>query len=98
MRDRFSPRAPQLIDRIPHDDDAWLFWVTKHGVRMTGMPAWDTILSDGEIWAVVAFIKHSDRLPPETAAAWRRFATAPGAIQEHTPEQHEHGPAAAHEK
>jgi hypothetical protein len=26
--------TPQLINRIPHDDDPWLFWVTKHGVRM----------------------------------------------------------------
>ena len=41
MRDKFNPPVPQLINRIPHDDDAWLFWVTKHGVRMTGMPAWD---------------------------------------------------------
>src|SRR2546423_1404859 len=32
MRDKFSPPVPQLIDKIPHDDDAWLFWVTKHGV------------------------------------------------------------------
>ena len=38
--DKFSPPAPQLINKIPHDDDAWLFWVTKHGVRMTGMPSW----------------------------------------------------------
>jgi len=95
MRDRFSPPAPQLINRIPHEDDAWLFWVTKHGVRMTGMPAWDRIMSDKEIWAVIAFIKHSDRLPPEADAAWRRFASEPGHIEEHTPEQHEHSPAGA---
>ena len=86
MRDRFSPPVPQLINRIPHDDDAWLFWVTKHGVRMTGMPAWDTVMSDEEIWRVVAFIKHSDRLPPETEAAWHRLAAEPGHIHEHTPE------------
>src|SRR4051794_14438653 len=39
MRDKFSPPVPQLVDKVPHDPDAWLFWVTKHGVRMTGMPA-----------------------------------------------------------
>ena len=87
MRDRFSPPVPQLINRIPHDDDAWLFWVTKHGVRMTGMPAWDTVMSDEEIWRVVAFIKHSDHLPPETESAWHRLATEPGHIHEHI---HEH--------
>src|SRR4051812_34327842 len=50
MRDKFSPPAPQLINRIPHDEEAWLFWVTKHGVRMTGMPTWTGILSDDEMW------------------------------------------------
>jgi len=90
MRDRLNPPAPQLINRIPHDDDAWLFWVTKHGVRMTGMPEWDGVLSDDEIWKIVAFVKHSDRLPPEAQAAWQRSAATPGRIDEHTPEQHQH--------
>ncbi len=74
MRDKFNPPVPQLVNRIPGDEDAWLFWVTKHGVRMTGTPAWTGILSDEEIWKVVAFIKHSDKLPPEAAAAWKRLA------------------------
>jgi thiosulfate dehydrogenase len=88
MQNRFNPPAPQLINRIPHDDDAWLFWVTKHGVRMTGMPSWDTIMSDEEIWMVVSFIKHSDKLPPEVTAEWEKMASTPGEIEEHTPEQH----------
>ncbi len=92
MRDNFSPPVPQLINKVPHDDDAWLFWVTKHGVRMTGMPAWTGILSDEEIWRVVAFIKNSDRLPPETQAAWQQLASTPGEIEEHTREQHQRPP------
>jgi thiosulfate dehydrogenase len=92
MRDKFNPPVPQLVDRIPHDDDAWLFWVTKHGVRMTGMPSWDGVMSDEEIWKIVAFIKHSDKLPPETQAAWQKLAATPGQIEEHTPEQHVHTP------
>jgi mono/diheme cytochrome c family protein len=93
MRDKFSPPTPQLIDRIPHDDDAWLFWVAKHGVRMTAMPSWDGIMSDDELWKVIAFIKHSDKLPPEVQAEWQKTAATPGEIEEHTPEQHEHAPA-----
>jgi mono/diheme cytochrome c family protein len=88
MRDKFNPPVPQLINRIPHDPDAWLFWVTKHGVRMTGMPTWDGVLSDEEMWKIVAFIKHSDKLPPEAQAEWLKMATTPGEIEEHTPEQH----------
>ena len=89
MRDRFSPPVPQLIDRIPHDEETWLFWVIKHGVRMTGMPAWEGVLSDDEMWKIVAFIKRSDKLPPEVQSVWQRVATTPGEISEHTPEQHE---------
>jgi thiosulfate dehydrogenase len=77
MVDKFSPPAPQLIDKIPHDADAWLFWVTKHGVRMTGMPSWDGVLSDDDMWKIVAFIKHSDKLPKEVESAWRRMAASP---------------------
>lgn len=90
MRDKFNPPVPQLINRIPDDPDEWLFWVTKHGVRMTGMPTWSGVLSDDEMWKVVAFIKHSDKLPPDVQAAWQKLAATPTEIKEHTPEQHEH--------
>ena len=88
MQDKFNPPAPQLINRIPDDEPSWLFWVTKHGVRMTGMPAWDGVLSDDEIWKIIAFIKQSDKLPPEVQAAWRAAAvTTAGDAQE--PQSHQ---------
>lgn len=77
MRDKFNPPAPQLVNRIPHDEDSWLFWVTKHGVRMTGMPTWDGVLSDDEIWKIIAFVKHSNKLPPDVDTAWRKAAAGP---------------------
>jgi mono/diheme cytochrome c family protein len=76
MQNKFNPPAPQFIDRIPHDEPAWLFWVTKHGVRMTGMPTWDGLLSDDAIWKVVAFIKNSDKLPAAVDAQWRAMANS----------------------
>lgn len=76
MEKKFSPPAPQLINRIPHDPDAWLFWVTKHGVRMTGMPSWDGVMSDDDMWKTIAFIKHSGKLPAEVESAWKSAATS----------------------
>jgi mono/diheme cytochrome c family protein len=76
MQNKFNPPAPQLVNKVPHDPDAWIFWVTKHGVRMTGMPSWDGVLSDGEIWQITAFIKHSNQLPPAVQAAWQGSGTA----------------------
>jgi mono/diheme cytochrome c family protein len=34
-----------------------LYYVTKKGVRMTGMPAWEFRLSDADLWSVVAFVQ-----------------------------------------
>ena len=76
LRTKFSPPVPQLVTRVPHDADAELFWVTKHGIRMTGMPAWDGVLSDDQIWKIVTFLKHSKKLPGEVQAAWQMAAAA----------------------
>jgi mono/diheme cytochrome c family protein len=74
MRAKFNPPVPQIINRIPGDPDAHLFWVAKHGIRLTGMPSWAGILSDDQIWQVIAFVKHSANLPPEAQEAWRQAA------------------------
>ena len=79
LRTRFNPPVPQIVNRIPRDEDANLWWIAKHGIRLTGMPAWDGVLSDDEIWKIIAFIKHSDKLPPEAQAAWQQAAAGPAA-------------------
>ena len=84
LRNKFSPPVPQLVNRVPRDPDAEFWWITKHGVRLTGMPAWDGILDDQQIWTVIAFVKHSDKLPPAAMAAWRQAADttrAPAAVE-----------------
>ena len=45
--------VPAGRDWVPGE----LFWVVKHGIKMTGMPAWIHRLSDEEIWDVVAFVR-----------------------------------------
>ena len=37
--------------------DAELFWITKHGLSFTGMPAFDGQYSDQEIWQLVAYMR-----------------------------------------
>ena len=50
-----------------HEDDEQAsrksFWVIKHGIKASGMPAWGKTHDDERIWAMVAFIK---RLPTLT--------------------------------
>lgn len=57
-------------DRSP----PFLFWTTKHGIKMTGMPAWEFRMGDEDIWAVVAFLRELPSLSPQAYAAWRTAA------------------------
>jgi len=41
------------------------FWVIKHGIKASGMPAWGKTHDDQRIWAMVAFIKRLPTLSPE---------------------------------
>lgn len=50
-----------------------IFWVIKHGLKMTGMPAWQFRITDEEIWATVAFIR---RLPALSPAEYRALKTS----------------------
>ncbi len=52
-----NPRAPYLPKVANFIEPAEMFWATKNGIRMTGMPAWGKTHSDEKIWAIVAFIK-----------------------------------------
>lgn len=57
------PRAPELrrkSDLTPAEQ----FWVVKHGLKMTGMPAWGVTHNDELLWDVVAFLQ---KLPELTA-------------------------------
>lgn len=39
-----------------------LYWVTRNGIRMAGMPAWGYRFSEENLWAIVAFLKQLPRL------------------------------------
>ena len=51
-----NPRPPDLAESALRMTAAELFWVTKHGIRMTGMPAWGASHDDEALWPVVAFV------------------------------------------
>lgn len=63
MRPGMNPRPPVLW-RFKHGDPREQFWAIKHGIKMTGMPAWGVTHSDGEIWNMVAFLQKLPQLSP----------------------------------
>jgi cytochrome c553/cytochrome c5 len=50
------PKPPYLPPVISDWDPEELFYITKHGVKFTGMPAWPAQHRDDEVWALVAFL------------------------------------------
>ncbi|HEV2247613.1 MAG TPA: c-type cytochrome [Terriglobia bacterium] len=52
------PPAPQFPKEPTDMEEFANFYVIKHGVRWTGMPAWSAELSDKEIWTLVAYLNH----------------------------------------
>jgi len=78
------PQAPQLA-KGSGLTPAEQFWIIKHGVKMTAMPAWGRTHPDPLIWDMVAFIRAMPGMSPE---AYRKaVATAP---EEHEEMMH-HG-------
>ncbi len=47
---------------------AEIFWVLKHGIKMSGMPAWGKTHDDHELWAITAFVR---KLPTLSAQAYK---------------------------
>ena len=62
-----------LPTNLAQDGREWpaaeIYWVVKHGVRMTAMPGWQYRLSDDDLWAVTAFVKHLPHVAPHDFVA-----------------------------
>jgi mono/diheme cytochrome c family protein len=71
----FLPTATSLVHtahRLPVEQ---VYWITRNGIRLTAMPAWEYRLDDSELWAVAAFVDRE--LPQLTAQQYReRIAEA----------------------
>ncbi len=64
------PKAPSLARAANDWTPQQLFWITKNGLKMTGMPAFGPTHSDEMIWAIVAFTK---KLPTITKEQYQKF-------------------------
>jgi cytochrome c553 len=72
---QMTPVPPGLYDVGRDFTPDQLFWIVKHGVKMTAMPAWPAQLRDDEIWAMVAFLRH---LPEQKTADYARLTGIDG--------------------
>lgn len=59
------PLPNNLVQTARERSPAEIYWVTKKGIKMTGMPAWEFRFSDEDIWAIVAFVERLPTLSPK---------------------------------
>lgn len=69
--------APQLARHgVTDDPEGKIYWFVKHGVRLTGMPAFGGALTEEQMWQIVLFLKHMDTLPVPVEKVWRAVPSA----------------------
>jgi mono/diheme cytochrome c family protein len=59
------PKPPKLMEGTGVSDDpaGETYWKVAGGIRMTGMPGFDKLLSTNEMWQVSLLCANSDKLP-----------------------------------
>jgi mono/diheme cytochrome c family protein len=70
LRPGLYPHPPNLAQAQPPEARR-AFWVIKHGIKMSAMPAWGRTLDDAAIWDLVAFVQKMQQMSPE---AYQRLA------------------------
>lgn len=66
------PRAPQLWKKHPRgnvvgvsdDEPGETYWKVANGIRLTGMPAYNHVLSEDQMWQVALLLKNADKPLP----------------------------------
>src|SRR5215510_8897586 len=65
IRAGLYPKPPDLVQLGARISPGREFWVIKHGIKMTGMPAWGVTHDDQSIWAIVAFLRKLPQMSPD---------------------------------
>lgn len=73
------PQAPELA-KASGRPAAQQFWIIKHGVKLSAMPAWGKTHNDELIWDMVAFIRQLPKMSPDQYKA--AIANAPADHEE----------------
>jgi mono/diheme cytochrome c family protein len=64
LRTGLYPHPPNLAQEDIRETRR-AFWIIKHGIKMSAMPAWGKTLDDAAIWDVVAFVRKMPGMAPE---------------------------------
>lgn len=60
-----NPAPPQLEDVASEWSAEELYWIVRHGIKFTGMPAFGSTQDEEKLWDIVALVKKLPELSPE---------------------------------
>lgn len=60
-RAMYPPAMDLTSPHVKSWTDAELFWIIQNGIRLTGMPAWKSTISEADTWKLVYFIRDLPR-------------------------------------
>lgn len=80
-----QPVPGPLVDARRHWRPRELYWLTRHGIKMSGMPAWEFRLTETELWDLVAFMQRLPDLSAPQYAALAARTPAPACGRELAP-------------
>jgi cytochrome c553 len=66
------PHPPALQGTVHRWADRELFYIVKHGLKFTGMPAWPAQQRDDEVWSMIGFLRRVPHLSAEQYRAMVR--------------------------
>ena len=63
-----QPVPGPLVNALQRWQPREIYWITRHGIKMSGMPAWEFRLQDDALWDIVAFVNYLPELTPQAYA------------------------------
>lgn len=80
------PEAPQLWKKHAHgtvvgvsdDEPGETYWKVKNGIRLTGMPSYEHVLTTSQMWDVTLLVKNADQVLPDPVTAILNGSVPPG--------------------
>jgi mono/diheme cytochrome c family protein len=77
-----QPVPGPLVDAARRWRPSEMYWIVRHGIKMSGMPAWEHHMDEQDLWATVAFLAEMPRM---TQASYRDWMAEAGAPQDKAP-------------
>ncbi len=74
LREGMYPQPPALAEHGIHDPKG-AYWVIKHGIKMSGMPAWGVSHDEQSLWDLVAVLS---AMPEVSSEQWQALIETEG--------------------